>query len=605
MKSISMALEAARSSLSALEALQKSNPDEELDFKGVDFRDPANAHIDFSGFEFRSNANFREAVFGETAIPFRPNGYPRRAGTPESGACFTEAVFHGNAIFAGAQLGDYAQFGGVVWKADAVFGGATFREGANFSRAVINTGSFDHCTFGRSAGFGEAVFVNSCSFEECIFGERASFVKTVFERAHFQSSLFGDNADFELAIFAALAQFNNTEFGAGACFRGTTFNTRAGFESAVFGDHASFRSVDRQKLLDFANYRAKSLSPEYASVVLERAQISDPTAFERASFAGATFSGDQHRYGTAWSNAKGFKAKLVEGSKEIFRRIRMLFYSNDGLKRAGHTGAEFAGRQVRELADFSRVRFDQPPDFQGVEPASALDFAESRFSFRATSWPYLRHWTTRTATLTRLRRLRKITKDIDENDIERSLFFLQRMAERGVAWRVWWDDVLRGWGIYHLISARLKAGRADMRSIRRSRLRKLFRSAVVALTGFWRPMMLTALVTLYRYSSDFGRSFTLPAIWFIGLVVAFAQCYAQYAASTNRAFWDADLLAFSFSHSFPISPLARGSFDDFGARLFPSGLPPEALAITVGQTLLQTILLFLMALALRNHFRMR
>ena len=597
---VSEALEAARSGLSALDAHQKSNPEVELDFEDIDFRDPKNAHIDFSGFEFRSNVNFRNAVFGDVLV-----NYPSVGRRSLTGPVFSKCIFHKHANFANCAFGTGARFDEVVWKANAVFGGATFEEEANFSRTVINTGSFGHCTFGRSAMFSEAVFVESCSFEECIFGKRANFKKAMFERAHFQSSLFGDDADFELAVFAALAQFNNTEFGAGACFRGTAFNTRAGFENAAFGDHATFRGVDRQKLLDFANDRTKSLSSEFAPILLERAQVSDPTAFERASFAGATFSWDQHRYGTAWSNAKGFRAKFVEGAKEIVRRIRMLFHSNDGLKLAGHTGAEFAGRRVRELADFSRVRFDQPPDFQGVEPASALDLAESRFSFRATSWPYFRYWTTRTATLTRLRRLRKIAKDIDENDIERSLFFLQRMAERGVAWRVWWDDVLQGWGIYHLISARLKAGRADMKSIRRSRLNKLLRSTVVAVRGFWRPMMLTALVALYRYSSDFGRSVTLPAIWFAGLVVAFARWYAQYAPGTNRALWDADLLAFSFSHSFPISPLARGSFDDFGARLFPDGLPPEALAITVGQTLLQTILLFLMALALRNHFRLR
>lgn len=602
---ISKVLESARSGIKALEAHQDANPEDELDFEGVDFRDPNNAHIDFSGFEFRARVNFRKSTFGVTPIPFRPHGYPRRAGTPEGGACFTGAVFHKHAIFADCVFGDGAQFGDVIWKENAVFGGATFGDNANFSRAVIKTGSFGHCAFGRGACFDEALFVESCSFEETIFGERASFQRVVFERAHFQSSLFGDDANFELAVFSALAQFNNTEFGAGACFLGTAFNTRAGFENAVFSDHASFRGVDRQRLLDLFNDRAQSLPSEFASIVLERAQASDPATFERASFAGATFSGDQHRYATVWSNAEGVRARIVEGAKEIFRRIRILFYSSDGLKRSGPTGATFANRQIKELADFSLVRFDQPPDFQGVEPASSLDFAESRFSFRATSWPYFRYWTTRTVTLTRLRRLRKIAKDIDETDIERDLFFLQRMAQRGVAWRVWWDDVLLGWGIYHLISARLKAGRTGIVSIGQSRMRKLLRSVVGAIKGFWRPLLLTILVALYRYSSDFGRSFMLPFVWFAVFVVAFARWYAQFTTGPKRAFWDADLLAFSFSHSFPISPMARGNFDDFGDRLFPNGLPAEAIAIVVGQTVLQTIMLFLVAMALRNYFRVR
>lgn len=592
---VSKALEAARGGMSSLEAHQRANPEDKLDFEGVDFRDPQNVDIDFSGFEFRTEVNFRKAVFGDALVT-----YPRL-----KGPLFSKCVFHKHAIFSDACFGSGARFDAVVFKAHAVFGGATFGKSANFSGAIINSGSFGHCAFGRGARFEETLFVTSCSFVETIFGERARFDRAVFERAHFQSSLFGDDIGFEFVIFTALAQFNNTEFGAGACFRGTAFNTRAGFENATFGDHASFEGVERQKLLDIANDRAKSLPPDFASIVLEGAQSSDPSSFERASFAGATFSGDQHRYTTARSSDKGVRNKLLEGMKEILRRVRILFHSNDGLMRPGPTGANFTGRSIKDLADFSRVRFEQPPDFQGVEPASALDLAESRFSFRSTSWPYFRYWTTRTATLSRLRRLRKIAKDIDENDIERSLFFLQRMAERGVAWRIWWDDVLQGWGIYHLISSRLKSGRTDIRSFRNSRFRKLARSGVVAIRGVGRPLLLTVLVFVYRYSSDFGRSVTLPAMWFAALVVAFARWYSLYSTGVSSAFWDADLLAFSFSHSFPISPLARGSFDDFGARLFPNGLPSEVLAITVGQTLVQTILLFLLALALRNHFRLR
>ncbi len=597
---MSKALEAARSGMSALEAYQKTNPDDELDFEGIDFRDPQNAHIDFSGFEFLSKINFRKAIFGDSLVTWPKPGFRLL-----KGPLFSKCVFHKGAIFADARFGSGARFDDVIFKADAVFGGAEFGENVNFARAVIGVGSFGHCTFGRGARFDETFFVEDCSFEESIFGERASFNKAVFERAHFQSSLFGDDTSFELSIFAALAQFNNTEFGAGTCFRGTAFCTRAGFENATFGDHTSFEGVERQTLIDIANDRAKMLPPEFASIVLERAQLSDPSVFERASFAGAVFSSDQHRYATMWSIASNTRAKILEGLKEILRCIRVLFYSNDGFKDAGPTGANFTGRSIKNLADFSRVRFEQPPDFQSVEPASALDFAKSRFSFQATSWPYFRYWTTRTNTLTRLRRLRKIAKDIDENDVERDLFILQKMAERGVAWHVWWDDVLHGWGIYHLIKSRLKAGHEDFQSLRGSHLRKLARSLSVAIRGFWGPLLHTVLVFLYRYSSDFGRSITLPAMWFVVFMFTFARWYSQYTSEPRRDFWNADLLAFSFGHSFPISPLARGSFDVFSDLLFPNGMPPEVLAMTIGQTLVQTIMLFLVVLALRNYFRLR
>jgi hypothetical protein len=293
----------------------------------------------------------------------------------------------------------------------------------------------------------------------------------------------------------------------------------------------------------------------------------------------------------------------VEGSKEFARRIRVLFYPASPLRRDGFAGCDFSNRSIKGSADFSRVRFEQPPNFQNVDPATALDLAEARFSFRATEWPRLRHWTTKTETVTRLRRLRKIAKDIDEPDIEQSLFILQRMAERGVAWRVWWDDVLQGWGIYHLINAHLKGRRiTDISRLKRRWPLRLVRSARVAVTGSGRPLMLTFLVFIYRYSSDFGRSIALPAVWFVLVLFGFVRWYSLYAAVSVRF---QDLIAFSFSHSFPLSPMTRQSFDGIALRLFPGGIPADVLMISTGQSILETLFLFLIALSIRNHFRVR
>jgi hypothetical protein len=274
--------------------------------------------------------------------------------------------------------------------------------------------------------------------------------------------------------------------------------------------------------------------------------------------------------------------------------------------RSRFAGADFSNRAIKGFADFSRVRFEQPPDFQNVQPATALDLAEVRFSFRPTAWPRLRYWTTQTETVTRLRRLRKIAKDIEETDIEQSLFILQRMAERGVAWRVWWDNVLHGWGIYHLINAHLKDRKAtEISRLKRQWSLKLARSVWVAITGIGRPLMLTFLVFIYRYSSDFGRSIVLPTMWFVLLLFGAAYWYSLYTPAPFHAERISDLITFSFSHSFPISPMARQNFEHIAARLFPAGMPIEVLAVSIGQTIVETLLLFLMVLALRNHFRLR
>jgi uncharacterized protein YjbI with pentapeptide repeats len=602
----SEALRAARKGQAVLEAFQRSHPDETIDFSGIDFRTPENEHIKFCGFEFLLQVNFEDATFGDTPVPFHIHGYPSGSGSPKGAALFQNTVFHREVAFSRATFGNDARFDGAVFKSIVNFVETTFGAGARFSRAVFQASSFAHSIFDRGACFDEILMVRDCSFAESIFGSEANFEHAFFERAHFQSCLFGDSASFKSAVFSALAQFNNTEFGAGANFQGAAFSAHAGFEGATFGDVASFGGTDRQALMETADERAKSLSSDYGQVVKDRAQLADSSAFHQASFSGASFTSEGPRYGHAFSQTEGVKSRIAAGSREFARRIRALFYPPPDLMRQRFAGADFSNRSLKGHADFSRVRFDQPPDFQNVEPATSLDFAAARFSFGRPAWLVSRYWTTQTDTVTRLRRLLKIMKDIEEADIEQSLFMLQRMAERGVTWRVWWDDVLHGWGIYHLISSRLKDGKkAEFLDLKRRRSFKLARSVWVAIAGIGRPLMLTSLVFLYRYSSNFGRSIVLPVGWFVLFLCGFAFLCSSYTAAGFRAEQVSDLIAFSVSVSFPISPLARRSFDDVGSRLFPDGIPTEVLAISVGQTIIESLLLFLVALALRNRFRVR
>ena len=603
----SAALQAARKGSVALEAFQSAYPEDTLDFSGVDFRTPENEHINFSDFHFLLPANFEGATFGDTPIPFQIHGASAGApGLPKGAALFQNTVFEKDAQFSHSTFGSNARFDGAIFKSIVNFVDVTFGEGICFSRAVFQSSSFAHSVFGPMASFDDILMVRDGSFEESIFGRQVDFERAIFERVHFQSCLFGDCASFESAVFSALAQFNNTEFGAGANFKSAAFCGRAGFEGTSFGDVASFRGGDRQAILDMAEERAKSLSSDYAQVVKERAHAADPSAFHRASFSGASFTSRGSEYGTAFTMAKGIKSKIAKAMSEGLRRVRILFYPLHDLKRQKFTGADFSNRSLNGQADFSRVRFDEPPDFQNVEPASYLDFAAARFSFGRPGWLASRYWTTQTDTVTRLRRLRKIMKDIDEVDLESSLFILQRLAERGVAWRLWWDDVLQGWGIYNLISARLKSGKKlEFSEIKRRRLSKLVRSVWVAMTGVGRPLMLTFLVFLYRFSSDFGRSIILPIGWFVLFMCGFSFMCSSYTATGFRVEQLSDLLAFSLCVSFPVSPLARRSFDVIGSRLFPNGIPNEVFAISIGQTIIETVLLFLVVLALRNHFRVR
>ena len=105
--------------------------------------------------------------------------------------------------------------------------------------------------------------------------------------------------------------------------------------------------------------------------------------------------------------------------------------------------ASFDERDFRREANFSASSFAVPPDFRATEHCENLDWTEVRFSFGC----YLRlgrftipvrGWTTQNDTVTRLRRLRGIAKEIHAVDAERDLFILERQAERGILWHNWW-----------------------------------------------------------------------------------------------------------------------------------------------------------------------
>lgn len=600
------ALDALRHGTAAFTEFQKANPGTTIDLSNIDFREAENANIRFSGVEFQLDIQFDGSTFGDTPIPHRVHGYPQGHGATKGSALFQNARFRKGASFRRVLFGSNARFDGCVFEEGVNFVEATFEEGAIFSRVVFESAGFGRCAFDRGARFEGTVFLKTAAFDEVAFGDQACFSDASFGQAHFQSSHFGENADFQYAVFSELAQFNNTQFGAGADFSGTSFCTRAGFEDAHFAACASFESGDTKTLEARARAAALEIAPEFRQVLVGRALRADPSIFTRASFSSAVFASRTHRYGTAYSVATGLLAKTTEGIREAWRLVRILFYPRSPLRKLGPAGVSFRGRQLKGSADFSCAHFAQPPDFQNVEPAADIDLAEATFSFASASWPHLRYWTTQTEALTRLRRLRSIAKDIDETDVESSLFALQRLAERGVSWRLWWDQVLRGWGIYDLIAENVQARQPGRSNSRLSfRLRRLVRSLLVALLGVGRPIMLTTLVTLYRYFSNFGRSVSLPILWLSVSALVPALYYSQYSRAQGGLGNFSESFTFSLCQLVIVSPVSKHSFETTAQSLFPAGLPSEVIRVALGQSVVGTILLFLIALALRNHFKVR
>ena len=120
------------------------------------------------------------------------------------------------------------------------------------------------------------------------------------------------------------------------------------------------------------------------SGALARAKAADPSGFEEISFCEARF-GFSHC-------AREIVALWILGLPQ-----RLLDWSPQGIKNGPqYIGADFTGRTIRSMADFSRARFDQPPALGDIRQADSLDLAWVIFSFRGWAWPQWQYWTTRT-----------------------------------------------------------------------------------------------------------------------------------------------------------------------------------------------------------------
>ncbi len=581
-----------------------------VDFTGANFielekaardSDPDFLGYDFSRFVFSGDADFIDAVF--SGLPTDRSLDPGKAaegGVPlKGGANFDRAVFGGNARFQRAVFGGDARFRHAVFGGNAGFRGAVFGGYANFDGAVfgVNAG-FRGAVFGVNAGFRGAVFGGGARFEGAVFGGDARFRGAVFGGdARFQRAVFGGDAWFRHAVFGGNAGFQRAVFGGDAWFWHAVFGGNAGFEA---GEGAAEGLENRRAR---AKTAAASLPEEAGSINLDRIN----SALDRAEKAYAVFGGDaRFEAGEADAKALGEKreaamkaaGRLPQGVQEGYR-TRILGALDRGaeaperLQRTSFAGrrfahrASFADRHFSANADFSRVRFDQPPNFGGVERPDFLDWAMVEFSFgsRIHVWRwFFGRWTWKTRIATNLRRLRKIAADIHANDAERDLFVLERQAERGIQWAAAW--------------------RAFKRIPRRS-----FDSIRDAVVRGFRAAAATIVLYLYIWLSNCGRSALLPLAWGVGAFFGFRELYAQHLAHTALCYVEqireSALSTFTLASSLPFVGLSRIAFSDAIDILFDGKIPQTAFGLTVLHGIVTTVLLFLFALALRNHFKVK
>jgi uncharacterized protein YjbI with pentapeptide repeats len=426
----------------------------------------------------------------------------------------------------------------------------------------------------------------------------------------FRGFNFGDEADFNGRTFnreVGPVRFDGAIFGARTCFDSAVFLDGASFAGAVFGDDTSFMRARfvRSKVpgtrptpwVDFEGakfgHRARlHLVPEWPAsgtvtqtINFDRVEVGDDARISFTEGLTVDIHFQSASFGKAVGFGIGFRAAsahfphAVFGDKASFSEVnfqRADFTSakflGDSFFKRGETGvitfrgvtfagsADFSNRQFNARTIFSDARFQRAPLFHNAKLHQDTEFDDESFPASAEG----------TGEASRAYRTLKLAMSETQAGREELFFFRQEMREdRAILWRS--KSVLK----------KLRAG----------------------------------LFGAYGLLSDYGLSVGRPSVALLLLWLGGAAAFAAFSTSAapwmpGRAFDAAQTvqwLTFSAVNSLPL-----GGMDETSKNLYPIlfGRHPVIISQWLGslmvlQKILALLFLFLIGLALRNHFKMK
>ena len=391
--------------------------------------------------------------------------------------------------------------------------------------------------------FKGAVFAGKANFWKARFEGKANFTEVTFTgQVYFWEARFMGEANFGQATFAGQSDFWRATFEGKAYFEGATFTSEAKFLRATFEGEADFRNAT------FTG-EAKFLRATFTS---------------EASFLRATFTGKANFRQATFTGEADFQQTEFLGMT-IFREAKFTGVATFHAARFGKT-VSFRG------SDWGAV-----PDFIGTawKDGVAVDDFEQLQTNLNTGKIDLRQQST-SDPASRLQALRKMARDADDRPRELDYFALE-------------------------LQARYQG------------------------KGFW-AWTKRCLVCLYGWFSDYGRGVGRPLRGLLELCLLSMLCYWVLAdgdgsvLSNDRLFaltygvlpdvdwsvWDKALLL-SLVNALPTLGAGSTARESSVAALYGSNIsdvPGLVHGIAVGEGVIGLILLFLIALGLRNRFRL-
>ena len=420
---------------------------------------------------------------------------------------------------------------------------------ADFSGHELKVADFSGFIFPGPALFRAAAFSGDAGFYKAAFLGHARFYRTTFSRnADFRAAAFSGNADFHKTTFSDNVWFDTTAFSGDVEFSEAAFKGYAGFNKAAFSGNADFHKATFSNNAWF-----------------------DATAFKSdADFNEAAFKGYAEFREASFSKITSFMQTDFTGFTS-FVRCRFEGYAS---YRAIQVSRSFSLTQAwfRQVPDFIQARFAELPELYAIhiEPRRRWPrgLADCKTLLKGNA-----------DLAARWRALKKLA--VATHDHDRELLF-------------WKGEVLaRRWSV----------------------------------DKPWHALFYFGL--FYGWLSDFGRSIVRPLIgWALGLLVSFLYYLSKHSGDG----WlcgvgPGNTLTAALGLSLRNALVLPGSgsatrLDQIYACLYgihggpamtPAPLParfqpviPDAIAFAgVAQNLWSAVMLFLLFLALRNHFRIK
>ena len=405
---------------------------------------------------------------------------------------------------------------------------------------------FRNFLFPGQTDFQSATFSGDVWFQSATFSGSAWFHSATFSgKAWFNSSTFSGNARFDSATFSGNASFDSATFSGNAWFSSATFGGDTLFDGATFIGKARFNNAT---FSGDAWFRSATFS---GNVSFNRATFSG-----NASFDGATFTGAAWFHSATFSSGAWFDLASFEGNTR-FNGAEFASEAHFGAIEASRAFSLADARFEKRVPDFIQAHFKEAPRLDNVSvpiPASRPNRDQIDENDPA-----------------RYRALTRLAVQANDHDREHDFFKSQMRAERHLKLHG------RAWRLFN---------------------------------------------RLYDRISDFGRSAVRPLFWLGVTTALFTIAYGAISSSLadqgkvagcTRIIEKSAFL--SLANALPaISGAQRQSILKAYACLYPA--KPDAanatadIPVAVGylgvfQTLLSVIFLFLIALALRNMFRIK